>query len=72
MDDKPKRGRFHPVHLFLVLPFIGLLWVPFYNRVDPTLMGVPFFYWYQGLWTLLGPLCTWPVYRFEERRRNAR
>jgi hypothetical protein len=34
----------------LVIPFIGTLWVPFYNAVDPKLGGVPYFYWYQFLW----------------------
>ena len=27
----------------LVLP----LWVPLYDRTDPTLLGFPFFYWFQ-------------------------
>jgi hypothetical protein len=31
----------------LVLPHIGLLWVPFYNFRGPPLFGFPFFYWYQ-------------------------
>jgi hypothetical protein len=35
------------------LPFIALLWVPFYNSVEPTLGGFPFFYWYQFLWLLI-------------------
>jgi hypothetical protein len=37
----------------LVLPFIGLLWVPFYNRAEPALWNIPFFYWYQFLWVPL-------------------
>jgi hypothetical protein len=37
----------------LVLPFIALLWVPFYNSIEPTLAGVPFFYWYQFLWLFI-------------------
>jgi Protein of unknown function (DUF3311) len=37
----------------LVLPFIALLWVPAYNSVEPTLGGVPFFYWYQFLWLFI-------------------
>jgi hypothetical protein len=27
--------------------------VPFYNSVEPTLGGVPFFYWYQFLWLFI-------------------
>ena len=37
----------------LLLPFIGLLWVPFYNQRDPILFGFPFFYWYQLAWVPL-------------------
>ena len=40
-------------NLLLILPFIALLWVPFFNFVDPTLWGIPFFYWYQFLWVFL-------------------
>jgi hypothetical protein len=66
---KPKRrGKFHPVYLFLVLPFAAMLWVPLYNRITPTLFGIPFFYWYQMAWTVLGALCILPVYLYEERR----
>ena len=34
----------------LLIPFVGLLWVPFYNFHDPVLFGFPFFYWYQLAW----------------------
>ncbi|MEA2988101.1 MAG: hypothetical protein QOG83_812 [Alphaproteobacteria bacterium] len=39
--------------LLLISPFIALLWVPFYNRINPALWGIPFFYWYQFLWVIL-------------------
>lgn len=62
--------KFHPVYLFLALPFLGLCWVPLYNRIEPSLFGIPFFYWYQMLWTVLGALCIVPVYLHQERRRK--
>jgi hypothetical protein len=31
----------------LLLPYVGLPWVAFYNFRDLTLFGFPFFYWYQ-------------------------
>jgi hypothetical protein len=46
------KGR-HWVRLLLLLPFLGVLTVPFYNSVEPTLFDVPFFYWYQMLWILI-------------------
>ncbi len=34
----------------LSIPCVGMLWVPFYNDVEPKLAGVPYFYWYQFAW----------------------
>jgi len=52
----------------LVLPFIGLLWVPFYNGALPALLGFPLFYWYQLLWVPVTALLIWIVYRDGVRR----
>ncbi len=49
--------------LLLLLPFIGLLWVPFYNQALPDLFGFPFFYWYQILWVPVSSLLTLIVLR---------
>ena len=51
-----------PMWILLLLPFIGLLWVPFYNFSDPVLFGFPFFYWYQLAWVLGSALITGLVY----------
>ena len=64
MENESRKGRtFHPVYLCLLIPLVALLWVPSYNRLDPELFGIPFFYWYQMAWTLLGAVCTLPVYQ---------
>ena len=47
----------------LILPFIGLLWVPFYNARAPELLGFPFFYWYQLAWVPVSSFLTWLAYR---------
>ena len=36
-------------YLLLLVQFVAVLWPPFYNKADPTLIGIPFFYWYQLL-----------------------
>jgi hypothetical protein len=36
-----------------VLPFAALLFPGLYNRPDPALFGLPFFYWYQLLWVII-------------------
>jgi hypothetical protein len=50
------------LHLLLVAPFVGTLWVPFYNAIEPSIAGVPYFYWYQFLWIALGAGLTAVVY----------
>lgn len=51
------------MHYLLALPFLGLLWLPFYNREFPSLFGFPFFYWYQLAWVPLTALIIWVVYQ---------
>lgn len=47
----------------LLIPYIGLLWVPFYNHLEPRLFGFPFFYWYQFAFVPLTALLTYIAYR---------
>ncbi len=47
----------------LIIPYIGLLWVPFYNFHGPVLFGFPFFYWYQLAWVPVTAFLTWIAYR---------
>jgi hypothetical protein len=51
--------------LLLLLPFIAMLWVPSYNSVEPSVAGVPFFYWYQLAWIIVGGILVAIVYRLE-------
>ena len=34
------------LRIFLLAPFIVLLYPPFYNSINPTFIGMPFFYWF--------------------------
>jgi len=47
----------------LLLPYVGLLWVPFYNFREPAWFGFPFFYWYQFAWVPLTSGLIYLVYR---------
>jgi hypothetical protein len=46
----------------LLLPWIAMIWVPSYNRIEPQWLGFPFFYWYQLLWVLISAVITALVY----------
>ena len=58
--------RYWP-RLLLVIPFVMALWVPSYNRVEPKLADIPFFYWYQLTWVLIGAAIVLVVYLIETR-----
>ncbi len=47
----------------LLLPYVCLLWLPFYAKAEPRLLGFPFFYWYQFAWVLLTMFLIDFVYR---------
>jgi hypothetical protein len=61
--ETPAGSRRPPMWVLLLLPFVGLLWVPFYNFQEPALFGFPFFYWYQLAWVPISSLLIWLVYR---------
>ena len=48
--------------LLLLVPVIAVLWVPWFARMQPTLWGFPFFYWYLIAWVPGGAACTAIVY----------
>ena len=57
----PARTSNHWLWLLLI-PCIAVVWVPFYNKVEPVLWGFPFFYWYQLAWVLGSAMITGFVY----------
>jgi hypothetical protein len=52
----------------LLLPLLAVLYPPLYNRADPALFGIPFFYWYQMAIIPLSVGCTLLAYRRGGRR----
>jgi hypothetical protein len=62
-----KRGfaRYWP-RLLLIVPLLLVVYVPFYNRIEPRLADIPFFYWYQLAAILLGAALVVTVYWLEQ------
>jgi hypothetical protein len=61
---KGSRLRYLP-RLLLIIPVLAMLWVPSYNKLEPALAGIPFFYWYQLAWILIGAALVLIVYLIE-------
>jgi hypothetical protein len=50
VEPAPRRGRredSNPWHWLLLVPIVLPLIPALYNRIEPTLFGLPFFYWAQ-------------------------
>jgi uncharacterized protein DUF3311 len=63
MDEMPNnRGGWSWWYLLFLVQFVAVLWPPFYNKVEPSVIGMPFFYWYQLLWVIIGAVLTAAVY----------
>ena len=66
MADVPgPESKPHWLRILFILPFIAVVWVSSYNRVEPSLLGFPFYYWYQLLWVVIGAAIAAVVYRAE-------
>ncbi len=58
-------------YALLLVPFVTTLWVPFYDRADPTLAGWPFFYWYLFAWIVIVAGLNAVVYVATRERKDA-
>lgn len=65
MTTRQSSSNIHPRlwwRLLLLVPIIATLWVPWYNHLDPTFIGIPFLYWYLLMWVPLSAVCSAVVY----------
>lgn len=60
-------GRKYIKLVLIILPFIAQLVVlPFVNRIDPVILGLPFLQFWFFLWIVLTPLCTFGIYQIDK------
>jgi hypothetical protein len=57
-----RRTDASPWYWLLLVPIVLLAYPPLYNRQDPELGGLPFFYWYQLAVVPVGVACTAVAY----------
>ena len=53
--------RWNAWNLLLLIPLVWLF-TPLYNKTDPTLFGMPFFYWFLLAGIPVAAICTSLVY----------
>ncbi|QHS51569.1 DUF3311 domain-containing protein [Edaphobacter sp. 12200R-103] len=49
--------------VMLAAPYLALCFPQLYAKATPTLLGFPFFYWYQFAWVVLTSVLLGLVYR---------
>ncbi len=54
-------------YVLFLIQILFMIWPPFYNKVDPTWIGIPFFFWYQLLCIIIGAVLNAIVYFATEK-----
>jgi Protein of unknown function (DUF3311) len=67
--NRPLPSRRHGWHWLLAIPVVMPMLVPLYNRMEPRLFGLPFFYWYQLASVLIAIGVITAVYQLTKGRR---
>ena len=70
---RPSTGLWALIIVILLPAVVLPLWVPLYDKTDPTLFGFPFFFWFQFALILLSAVLTSLSYglsQLTERRRE--
>jgi uncharacterized integral membrane protein len=74
-QDPPPSGLIHPTttdrspwNWLLLLPILLPLITVIYNRDNPHLLGFPFFFWFQLMFTLLAAAVSGIVFVMTRRR----
>ncbi len=59
---KPSKLKRTVWYVILFVPFFTAIAVPLFNRIEPSLYGIPFFYWFQFALILVAAVVTGLAY----------
>ena len=64
-------NAWHWSYWLLIFVCLVTFAVPFYNRIEPTLFGFPFFYWFQLGWIFVSMIVTGFAYYVTEQHEKS-
>ena len=64
---RPSTGLWALIIVILLPAVVLPLWVPLYDKTDPTLFGFPFFFWFQFALILVSAALTATAYGLFQR-----
>ena len=65
-------NAWHWSYWLLIFVCLVTFAVPFYNRIEPTLFGFPFFYWFQLGWIFVCMIVTAFAYYVTEPHEKSK
>jgi hypothetical protein len=69
---RPSTGLWALIIVILLPAVVLPLWVPLYDKTDPTLFGFPFFFWFQFALILVSAALTAIAYGLSQRSDGRR
>ena len=59
------------LYVLTLVPFIGILgFLPFVNRIEPYVLGMPFYMFWMAMWVVLTSAVLAVMYRLDPRNRE--
>ncbi|MEM2989020.1 MAG: DUF3311 domain-containing protein [Candidatus Bathyarchaeia archaeon] len=67
MEKKGMSKEKKAVIIAAIPPIILILGAPFVNRIEPWVLGMPFFFFWHAAWLIIGPLFLTAAYLVRTR-----
>ena len=59
------------LYILTLVPFIGILgFLPFVNKVEPYVLGMPFYMFWMAMWVVLTSVTLAIMYKLDPRNRE--
>ncbi|MCM3568609.1 DUF3311 domain-containing protein [Neobacillus mesonae] len=60
------------IKLLLLIPIIGFLgFLPYANKIEPYVLGMPFLLFWVALWMIVASITLFIVYRFDPENQGS-
>ncbi|MEC0090738.1 DUF3311 domain-containing protein [Paenibacillus macquariensis] len=59
------------IYILSLVPFIGILgFLPFVNRIEPYVLGMPFYMFWMAMWVVLTSVILGIMYKLDPRNQE--
>ncbi|MGX2961186.1 DUF3311 domain-containing protein [Peribacillus sp. JNUCC 23] len=58
------------IHLLSLIPFIGMLGLPFVNKIEPYVLGMPFILFWAVMWVVLTSVIMAIIFKLDPNNKE--